>query len=77
LLSGVIARSTGLKYDLRINYLTTYSFYKFLFFKSFIGLQGDIFDRALLMIAEMVESTLLISQVLLKNTVQNVFNFSS
>jgi len=74
LLSGPIGRSCGLKYDLRLNYLTTYAFYKYIFFKSFIGLQGDIFDRALIMIAEMVESCLIISQVILKNTILTVYN---
>jgi len=66
-LSGVIARSTGLKYDIRVPYQTTYAYYKFLNFKTYMGSNGDLYDRMLLMVAEIVESTIIITQVLFKS----------
>lgn len=68
-LSGVIARSTGLKYDIRVPYQTTYAYYKFLNFKTYTGSNGDLYDRMLLMVAEIVESTIIITQVLFKSFV--------
>lgn len=65
-ISGVIARSSGLRYDVRVPYQTTYAYYKYLTFKTFIGTNGDLYDRMLLMVVEIVESSLIVSQVLLK-----------
>ena len=64
--SGVIARSTGLRYDLRSSPETTYAFYKFVSFRSYFGANGDLYDRMLLMVAEIVESSLIITQVLFR-----------
>lgn len=66
-ISGVIARSTGLRYDIRVPQQTTYGYYKFLGFKTYVGSQGDLYDRMILMIAEIVESTVIITQVLFKS----------
>ncbi len=68
-ISGVIARSTGLRYDARIPYQTSYAYYKFLSFKTFVGANGDLYDRMLLMVVEIVESSLITSQVLFKSFV--------
>ena len=66
-ISGVIARSTGLRYDVRVPYQTSYGYYRFLGFKTYVGSQGDLYDRMILMIAEIVESTIIITQVLFKS----------
>lgn len=68
-ISGVIARSAGLRYDARVPYQTTYAYYKYLSFKTFVGSNGDLYDRMLLMVVEIVESSIIISQVLLKSFV--------
>jgi len=65
-ISGVIARSTGLRYDVRAGYFTSYAYYKFLNFKIFIGEYGDLYDRMLLMTSEIVESILIITQALFR-----------
>ena len=44
-LSGVLARSVGLKIDLRLNKINTYGNYYNLTFKTFVGWNGDSFDR--------------------------------
>lgn len=70
-ISGVIARSCGLKYDARSSFQTTYAFYKYLNFKIFTGDFGDLYDRMLLMVAEIVESVLIIVQTLFRVFVQS------
>lgn len=65
-ISGVLARSTGLKNDLRLNSYTTYANYFYLNIHSFIGLRGDCYDRYLIRINEMVESLHISNQVVLK-----------
>lgn len=70
-ISGVIARSCGLKYDARSSFQTTYAFYKHLNFKIFTGDFGDLYDRMLLMVAEIVESVLIIVQTLFRVFVQS------
>ena len=62
--SGVILRSTGVKKDLRLLKESTYSFYWYLSFKSFLGKRGDCYDRFLIRIREMYESINIIYQVL-------------
>lgn len=64
--SGVIARSAGLRYDVRTAPETTYAFYKYISFRSYYGANGDLYDRMLLMVAEIVESSLIITQVLFR-----------
>ena len=73
-ISGVIARSCGLKYDVRSSYQTTYAYYKYLNFKVFTGDYGDLYDRMLLMVGELVESVLIIVQTLFRVFVQSVDN---
>ena len=68
-ISGVIARSAGIRYDIRLPASTSYAYYRFLKFKTYLGSYGDLYDRILLMIAEIVESTLIITQVLFKTFV--------
>lgn len=69
--SGVLARSINVNRDLRISKSETYSTYKFLNLRSFTGNNGDCYDRFLIRIREMSESTHLIIQVInewLKNS---------
>jgi NADH-quinone oxidoreductase subunit D len=44
-LSGVLARSTGWNVDVRLNSYSTYANYYYLNVNSFIGLNGDCYDR--------------------------------
>lgn len=62
--TGVMARCSGLKRDLRINVNTTYNDYFFLNFRSFISQEGDSYSRFLLRMYEIVESTNIINQCL-------------
>ena len=75
-ISGVIARSTGLSYDVRASFQTTYAYYRFLNFKVFTGEYGDVYDRMLLMVSEIVESALIIVQTLFRVFVHS-FNLSN
>lgn len=68
----MMARSTGLKSDLRLLYSKTYSNYYNLVFRSFTGILGDSYDRYLLRMREMAESVNIITQVVAKLT--TVFN---
>jgi NADH:ubiquinone oxidoreductase subunit D len=52
--SGVLMRSAGIKKDLRIN--DPYAAYKYIGFNSYIGNNGDCYDRFLLRLLEMGES---------------------
>jgi NADH dehydrogenase (ubiquinone) Fe-S protein 2 len=60
--SGVLLRGSGLKWDLRKH--QPYEVYDKLSFQTFIGSQGDCYDRYLLRILEMRESLNIISQCL-------------
>jgi len=60
--SGVLLRGSGLKWDLRKH--QPYEVYNKLSFQTFIGSQGDCYDRYLLRILEMRESLNIISQCL-------------
>lgn len=62
--SGVVARSAGVKKDLRLLKSTVYSYYWYLSFRSFLGKKGDCYDRFLIRIREMLESTYIIYQIL-------------
>ncbi len=62
--SGVLARSAGLRKDLRLMYNTTYANYYFLKIRSFIGKNGDCYDRYLIRMREMIESINIISQII-------------
>lgn len=65
-LTGIISRSCGLKRDLRLNRENSYSNYFYLNFKSYVGINGDCYDRFLIRINEMSESIFLIFQLLQK-----------
>jgi NADH dehydrogenase (ubiquinone) Fe-S protein 2 len=78
-LTGVMSRSVGIKRDLRLSKIETYSNYYYLNFRSFLGQHGDCYDRFLIRMNEMSESLNICTQVLskikcgnLKNN--NVFN---
>lgn len=62
-ITGVLSRSVGLKYDLRLSYIKTYSNYNLLNFKSFLGINGDSYDRYLIRMFEMGESLQIINQI--------------
>jgi NADH:ubiquinone oxidoreductase subunit D len=61
-----MARSVGIKKDLRLDKLETYANYFFLNFRSYLGQNGDSYDRFLIRMNEMVESLNIISQILNK-----------
>lgn len=65
-LTGVMSRSVGIKRDLRLSKLETYSNYYFLNFRSFLGQHGDSYDRFLIRMNEMAESLNIINQVIYK-----------
>jgi len=63
-----MARSTGIKRDLRTDKLETYANYYHLNFRSFIGQNGDSYDRFLIRMNEMSESLNIINQIISKLT---------
>ena len=67
-LTGVMSRCTGIKRDIRLSKLETYSNYYYLNFRSFIGQHGDCYDRYLIRMSEMTESLNIINQVINKIT---------
>lgn len=62
--SGPLARSAGIKRDLRLSYNETYSAYYYLQVRSFVGERGDCYDRFLIRMREMAESIHIIMQVI-------------
>ena len=73
-LTGVMARSVGLKKDLRLSTKHNYSNYNNFSIKSFIGINGDCYDRYLIRMLEMGESLNIINLViekLLNNKLHN------
>lgn len=62
-LTGVLARSVGLKRDLRLSRLESYASYPSINFRSFIGNKGDCYDRFLIRMYEMIESINILNQV--------------
>ena len=67
-LTGVLSRSVGIKRDLRLSKLETYSNYYYLNFRSFLGQHGDCYDRFLIRMNEMVESLNICNQLIYKIT---------
>jgi len=63
-LTGVMARSCGLKRDLRLTSADTYSNYSKIKFHSYIGVNGDTYDRYLIRMLEMGESLSIINTVI-------------
>ena len=60
--SGVMARGSGINWDLRKQ--NPYEVYPELFFKSCIGIKGDCYDRYLIRLDEMRESSCILLQCL-------------
>ncbi len=65
-LTGVLSRSSGLKRDIRLSFFETYANYYYLTIRSFIGYNGDCYDRYLIRMREMVESIHIIIQIINK-----------
>merc|ERR1712093_926668 len=65
-LTGIMSRSTGIKRDLRVSKFETYANYYYLNFRSYIGINGDSYDRFLLRMSEMCESINIITQIISK-----------
>lgn len=77
-LTGVLSRSVGIKRDLRLVKNNSYSGYKNIKLKSFIGHNGDSFDRYLIRMLEMGESLNIINfvgSIFLKKYL-NLYNYS-
>lgn len=73
-LTGVMARCTGLKRDLRLSKLESYATYPSLNFRSYIGNHGDSYDRYLIRMYEMLESLFIVSQAIDKTSNLNLQN---
>lgn len=65
-LTGVMARSAGIKRDLRLDFFETYANYYYLNFRTYTGQAGDSFDRYLIRMNEMSESINIVSQIIFK-----------
>lgn len=65
-LTGVMSRSVGIKRDLRLSKIETYSNYYYLNFRSFVGNHGDSYDRFLIRMNEMAESLSICNQIIIK-----------
>jgi len=65
-LTGVMARCTGIKKDLRLDKFETYANYYYLNFRSFVGQNGDSYDRFLIRMNEMTESLNIMNQIINK-----------
>ena len=61
--SGVMARCTGLRKDLRLNFNTSYNEYYYLNINSYISNQGDSLSRYMLRLYEIIESCNIINQM--------------
>lgn len=61
-ITGVFARSLGVKRDLRLNKYSTYNNYYFLNMKSYITKYGDSYDRFILRMYEINESLNIVNQ---------------
>lgn len=73
-LTGVMARSVGFKKDIRLSKKHNYSNYNHFNIKSFLGINGDCYDRYLIRMLEMGESLNIVNTVvkyLLKNQLNN------
>lgn len=65
-LTGVMARCTGIKRDVRLDKVENYANYYYLNFRSFIGQNGDSYDRFLIRMNEMSESLNIMNQIIKK-----------
>jgi NADH:ubiquinone oxidoreductase subunit D len=62
--TGPVARSAGVRRDLRLDAAESYAGYRYLTLRSFAGEQGDCYDRFLVRMREMAESVHVVVQVL-------------
>jgi len=76
-LTGVMSRSVGIKRDLRLSKVETYSNYYYLNFRSFIGQHGDCYDRFLIRMNEMSESLNICNQIIYRIKTHKKINSSS
>jgi NADH:ubiquinone oxidoreductase subunit D len=58
-----MARCVGIQRDIRLSNLESYANYYYLNFRGYTGLHGDCYDRFLIRMNEMAESTSIINQV--------------
>lgn len=65
-LTGVLLRSTGIAHDLRLSVSETYAAYPHLQFNSYVGINGDCYDRYLLRISEIIESLAILNKLVCK-----------
>lgn len=65
-LTGVMARSCGIKRDLRLSKSESYANYYYLNFRSYTGQHGDSYDRFLIRMNEMSESLNIVNQSISK-----------
>lgn len=72
-ITGPLARSTGLKKDLRINTFYTYGNYHYFNFSSYITKNGDSYDRFLLRMYEIKESLLIVKKNIFFKKFKNNF----
>jgi len=63
-LTGPVAKSAGLKKDIRFLKAETYAHYWFLSIQGYLGRNGDSFDRFLIRLREMYESINIVFQIL-------------
>jgi NADH-quinone oxidoreductase subunit D len=71
-----MARSVGFKKDVRLSKKHSYSNYNTIFFKSFLGINGDSYDRYLIRMFEMAES-LQISNFIVEQLLETTSNSST
>jgi len=70
-LTGVMARSVGIKRDLRLSKSESYATYPSINFRSYIGNHGDSYDRYLIRMYEMLESLYIVTQTIDKCSVSS------
>ncbi len=63
-LTGIMARCVGIQRDIRLSNVESYANYYYLNFRGYTGLHGDCYDRFLIRMNEMAESTSIINQVI-------------
>merc|ERR1711970_1088200 len=73
-LTGIMSRSVGIKRDVRVSKFETYANYYYLNFRSYIGANGDCYDRFLLRMSEMCESVNITTQIIGKLSKFNKIN---
>ena len=77
-LTGVMVRSTGVKKDLRLSKKHVYSGYNKIDLKSYIGINGDCYDRYLIRMFEMSESLNIVNFITSELlTFQNLNNYQT